>query len=139
MKVSFVDSQRSEHGVQPVLQALEDTPAQIAPSTYYAAKTRPACARTVRDNELTGMIEQVHAENYGVCGPRKIWARAAPPRHAGGPLHRRTAHARVRGYAGCCATSRPVRPDPRPRPAGPVTWSNATSPRSDRISCGSRT
>jgi putative transposase len=73
MKVSFVDSQRSEHGVQPVLQALEDTSAQIAPSTYYAAKTRPASARTVRDNELTGMIEQAHAGNYGVCGARKIW------------------------------------------------------------------
>jgi putative transposase len=41
MKVAFVDSQRSEHGVQPVLQALESTPAQIAPSTYYATKTRP--------------------------------------------------------------------------------------------------
>lgn len=38
VKVAFVDSQRDEHGVQPVLQAFEDTPAQIAPSTYYAAK-----------------------------------------------------------------------------------------------------
>ncbi|WP_405094493.1 hypothetical protein [Micromonospora sp. NBC_01412] len=47
MKVDFVDSQKAEHGVQPVLQALEDTPAQIAPSTYYAAKTRPASARGV--------------------------------------------------------------------------------------------
>jgi putative transposase len=73
MKVEFVDSQRSEYGVQPVLQALQDTPAQIAPSTYYAAKTRPTCARTVRDHELTGMIERVHAENYGVYGARKIW------------------------------------------------------------------
>jgi putative transposase len=66
MKVDFVDSQRSEHGVQPVLQALEDTPAQIAPSTYYAAKTRPASARSKRDDELTAMIERIHAENYGV-------------------------------------------------------------------------
>lgn len=73
MKVEFVDSQRVEHGVQPVLQALEDTPAQIAPSTYYAAKTRPASARSRRDEELTAMIEQVHAENYGVYGARKIW------------------------------------------------------------------
>jgi putative transposase len=73
MKVAFVDSQRSEHGVQPVLQALESTPAQIAPSTYYAAKTRPASARVVRDNTLTGMIEQIHRENYDVYGARKIW------------------------------------------------------------------
>jgi hypothetical protein len=48
MKVAFVDSQRVEHGVQPVLAALEGTPAQIAPSTYYAAKTRSASARACR-------------------------------------------------------------------------------------------
>ncbi|PSK54498.1 hypothetical protein B0E53_07086 [Micromonospora sp. MH33] len=73
MKVDFVDSQRAEHGVQPVLQALQDTPAQIAPSTYYAAKTRPASARSRRDEELTAMIERIHAANYGVYGARKVW------------------------------------------------------------------
>lgn len=73
MKVAFVDSQKQQHGVQPVLQALKDTPAQIAPSTYYAAKTRPASVRCRRDNELTEMIEQIHAANYGVYGARKIW------------------------------------------------------------------
>jgi putative transposase len=44
MEVAFVDSQQAEHGVQPALQALESTPAQIAPSTYYAAKGRPTPA-----------------------------------------------------------------------------------------------
>jgi putative transposase len=73
MKVAFVDSHQGEYGVQPVLQALEDTPAQIAPSTYYAAKTRPASARSRRDVELIEMIKQIHAENYGVYGARKIW------------------------------------------------------------------
>jgi putative transposase len=72
MKVAFVDSQREEHGVQPVLQALEGTPAQIAPSTYYAAKTRPASVRSLRDSELTELIEQIHADNYGVYGARKV-------------------------------------------------------------------
>jgi putative transposase len=33
MKVEFVDAQREEHGVQPALEALKHTPAQIAPST----------------------------------------------------------------------------------------------------------
>ena len=73
MKVAFVDSQKAEHGVQPVLQALEDTPAQIAPSTYYAAKTRPASARSRRDEQLTATIEQIHEDNYDVYGARKIW------------------------------------------------------------------
>ena len=71
MKVDFVDSQKDQHGVQPVLQALESTPAQIAPSTYYAAKTRPASARTVRDTELSALIERIHRENYDVYGARK--------------------------------------------------------------------
>ncbi|GIM80704.1 putative transposase for insertion sequence element IS986/IS6110 [Amorphoplanes auranticolor] len=73
MTVAFVDSHQAEHGVQPVLQALQDTPAQIAPSTYYAAKARPASVRRRRDAELTAMIEKIHAENYGVYGARKIW------------------------------------------------------------------
>ncbi len=73
MKVAFVDSHQAEYGVQPVLRALEDTPAQIAPSTYYAAKTRPTSARSRRDAALIEMIKQIHAENYGVYGARKIW------------------------------------------------------------------
>lgn len=73
MKVEFVDSLREQHGVQPVLAALEGTPAQIAPSTYYAAKTRPASARALRDGELTARIEQVYEDNYSVYGARKVW------------------------------------------------------------------
>jgi len=74
MKVEFVDSQREEHGVQPVLRVLEQTPAETAPSTYYAARSRPESARVVRDRELTGKIERVHEANYGVYGARKVWA-----------------------------------------------------------------
>ena len=74
MKVEFVDSQREEHGVQPVLEALEQTPAWIAPSTYCAAKSRPESARAARDRELTGKIKRVHKDNYGVYGARKLWA-----------------------------------------------------------------
>jgi putative transposase len=73
MKVEFVDSQKERHGVQPVLEVLEGTPAQIAPSTYYAAKTRSESARAARDRRLTEAITRVHAENYGVYGARKIW------------------------------------------------------------------
>ena len=73
MKVAFVDSQKQQHGVQPVLQALQSTPAQIAPSTYYAAKTRPTSARKVRDTDMTETIERIHRENYDVYGARKIW------------------------------------------------------------------
>jgi putative transposase len=74
MKVEFVDSQRKTHGVQPVLRVLEGTPAEIAPSTYYAAKSRPESARATSDRVLAVQIERVHEDNYGVYGARKIWA-----------------------------------------------------------------
>jgi putative transposase len=74
MKVEFVDSQQEEHGVQPVLEALRQTPVEIAPSTYYAAKSRPESTRAARDRERAEKIEQVHEDNYGVYGARKVWA-----------------------------------------------------------------
>jgi putative transposase len=74
MKVEFVDSQREEHGVQPILEALKQTPAEIAPSTYYAAKARPESARVARDRMLVEKIEQVYEANYSVYGARKVWA-----------------------------------------------------------------
>lgn len=73
MRTEFVDSQREQHGVQPVLQALEGTAAQIAPSMYYAARTRPPSARSRRDGELIILLEQAHEDNYGVYGARKLW------------------------------------------------------------------
>jgi len=73
--VEFVDEYRGEHGVEPILDALEDTNARIAPSTYYAARSRPPSPRARRDAELVPLIEQVHAANYGVYGARKVHAR----------------------------------------------------------------
>ncbi|AXB41508.1 integrase [Amycolatopsis albispora] len=74
MRVEFVDSQRKEHGVQPVLRVLQGTPAEIAPSTYYAAKTRPESARVASDRVLAEKVERVHEDNYSVYGTRKVWA-----------------------------------------------------------------
>jgi putative transposase len=52
---------------------LTDAGAKIAPSTYYAARTRPPSARAVRDQELLAEIRRVHRDNYGVYGARKVW------------------------------------------------------------------
>jgi putative transposase len=46
---------------------------QIAPSTYYAVKSRPLSARAVRDEELIPLIVKIYDENYQVYGARKIW------------------------------------------------------------------
>jgi transposase InsO family protein len=47
---------------------------KIAPSTYYAAKTRPPSARSVRDAELVVDIKVAHRANLGVYGARKVHA-----------------------------------------------------------------
>jgi putative transposase len=47
---------------------------KIAPSSYYAAKSRAPSARTVRDAELVEDIKVAHKANLGVYGARKIHA-----------------------------------------------------------------
>jgi putative transposase len=61
-------------GVEPICAVLADAGVQIAPSTYYAARDRRPCARTVRDTELAEEIKTVHADNLGVYGARKVHA-----------------------------------------------------------------
>lgn len=73
-KVAYIDAHRDEFGIEPICRALEDTPAQIAPSSYYAARARPRSARAARDEDLTAKITRIHADNYGVYGVRKIHA-----------------------------------------------------------------
>lgn len=56
--VAFIDANRAELGVEPICRVL-----QIAPSTYYAAKTRPVSARAARDAVLGAVIMTVWAKN----------------------------------------------------------------------------
>ena len=44
--------------VEPICQTLE-----IAPSIYYSARERPACARAIHDRELREHIARVFEEN----------------------------------------------------------------------------
>jgi putative transposase len=46
---------------------------KIAPSTYYAARSRPISARETRDKDLMAEIHRVYENNYCVYGARKIW------------------------------------------------------------------
>ena len=80
MIVAYIDEHRERVvegrrlGVEPICEALSSADVQIAPSTYYAAKTRPPSARAVRDAELVPLIANAHEDNLGVYGARKIWA-----------------------------------------------------------------
>lgn len=68
MIVDYIDAHRDQFGVEPICRDL-----QVAPSTYYAAKTRPPSARSVADAVLSEVIATEHAANYSVYGARKMW------------------------------------------------------------------
>jgi putative transposase len=73
---AFIDQQRDRFGVEPICRVLTEHGVKIAPSTYYAAKTRPPSTRVRRDAELLAQIRRVHADpkiGRGVYGARKVW------------------------------------------------------------------
>jgi putative transposase len=78
--VRFVDEHKDRAdgglrwGVEPICAVLNEHQLKIAPATYYAAKTRLASVRAVRDEQLKPRIVAMHAANYGVYGVRKMHA-----------------------------------------------------------------
>ena len=71
--VAYIDEHRGQFGVRPICRILTEHGVAIAPSTYYAAKKRPASARAVRDAWLMAEITRVYKENGEVYGARKVW------------------------------------------------------------------
>lgn len=70
--IKYIDLHRARFGVEPICRVLE-----IAPSSYYAARTRPPSARAGRDAELRPEVRRVHRENFGVYGIDKVWRQLA--------------------------------------------------------------
>ena len=65
--MKFIDAHRDRFGVEPICRTLG-----IAPSTYYARKTRPPSQRAVVDAALLERIRAVHEQNFGVYGSRRV-------------------------------------------------------------------
>ena len=65
---AFIDAHRGRFGVEPICRTL-----QVAPSTYYARRSRPPSRRARRDRELLGQIQAARAGYRGVYGVRKTW------------------------------------------------------------------
>ena len=72
--MDYIDEHKHEFGVEPICATLSAAGTQIAPSTYYAAKTRPPSARSLRDEQVLVEIRRVREANYGVYGARKVHA-----------------------------------------------------------------
>lgn len=66
--MAFIDEHRDRYGVEPICRALA-----VAPSSYYAARSRPPSAREASDAVLLDAIARVHRANFGVYGVRKVW------------------------------------------------------------------
>jgi putative transposase len=47
--VDYLDEHKERFGVEPICPVLTDAGTKIAPSTYYAVKTRPPSARSLSD------------------------------------------------------------------------------------------
>ena len=94
---------------------------QIAPSTYYAALTRPPSARAVRDEELKEMIDKIYRENYSVYGARKVWWQL---RRDGVAVGRCRVERLMRCWAwpAWCAGRRCAPPSRTRTVSGPLTW-----------------
>ena len=73
MIVAFIDAYKDLFGVEPICRVLRDHNLPIAPSTYYASKTRPPSARQQSDVVRLEDVKRVHRENYAVYGVRKVW------------------------------------------------------------------
>jgi putative transposase len=74
--VRYIDEHRDEFGVEPICKVL-----QVAPSTYYAAKTRPLSARAVRDAVMIPTLVALWQANYRVYGAHKLWKAARRAGH----------------------------------------------------------
>lgn len=66
--MSYIDAHRERFGIEPICHTLA-----FAPSTYYAAKTRPPSQRSIDDAFLSDEILRVWKDNYEVYGARKVW------------------------------------------------------------------
>ena len=65
------------------MRALRNTSAKIALSTYYAVKSRPASARSIRDQQISKSLHQIFEDNYSCYGVRKMWAAINREGHLG--------------------------------------------------------
>jgi len=80
--VAFIDANRDDVvegrklGVEPICAVL-----QVAPSTYYAAKSRVPSKRAERDAVMTPIVRQLWEDNYRVYGAHKVWKSARRAGH----------------------------------------------------------
>jgi len=79
--VDYIDQHRGEFGVEPICRELTAAGAKIAPSTYYASKTRPRSARAITDAVWMPILLALWITNRKVYGAHKLWKAARREGH----------------------------------------------------------
>ena len=74
--MEFIEEYRGEFGVEPICETL-----QVAPSTYYAARSRPPSARELRDQVLMPILLALWIANRKLYGAHKLWKAARRAGH----------------------------------------------------------
>jgi putative transposase len=136
--VEYIDARQEEFGVEPICATLSDAGVKIAPSTYYAARSRPPSARSVRDITVTEKIKEVHECNYGVYGVRKVHAELARQGGIDGRPVARCTVARLMRSVGLqgisrLKTPRTTRPGKGPDPRPDLVNRGFTAPAPNRL------
>ncbi len=73
MIVAYIDVYKYQFGVEPICRVLRGHGVPIAPSTYYARKSRPASARSRSDALLLPRLKRAFELNFSCYGARKLW------------------------------------------------------------------
>jgi putative transposase len=74
--VIFIEIHRNRFGVEPMCRVLTEHGVRIAPSTFYAARSRPPSSRAIHDAQVMVEIRRIHSDRSlgrGVYGVRKMW------------------------------------------------------------------
>lgn len=71
--IAFIDTHRDQFGVELICRVLWAAITGFLTSRgYRAAKTRPACDREIRDEQLIADLRTVHEKNYSCYGVLKM-------------------------------------------------------------------
>ena len=129
MIVEYIDRYRDEFGVEPICRTL-----QVAPSTYYTAKSRQLSARAIRDAVMMQLLMVLWVTNRKVYGAHKLWKAA---RRAGHDIGRDQV-ARLMRQMGIHGVSRrrkvfTTRPDPNAVRAPDLVNRDFTADRPDAL------
>lgn len=73
--IAFIDEQRDLYSVEFFYRVMHEHTIGgfITPRGYRAAKSRPASARSIRDQFLVEELKKIHAKNDSVYGVGKMW------------------------------------------------------------------